>query len=102
MFKGVFPDDINSALVKYIHNPAASSCTDHNLLRTLRKYDTKAEEIYHLEDLPADTLFSLHQSRSGYIFKKGHKIRRRFHCLEIKTNRIYFVSPLAEVKRIES
>jgi SprT protein len=102
MFKGVFPDDINSALVKYIHNPAASSCSDHDLLRSLRKYDRKAEHIFHLEDLPQDTLFCLHQSKSGYVFKKGHKIRSRFNCLEVKSNRIYFVSPLAEVMRIES
>jgi SprT protein len=100
MQKGVFPDDIKTALNSYILNPAASSCSDHDLLRALRKYDKKAEDIFHLEDLPAESLFTMHQSRAGYIFKKGHRIRSRFHCIEMKTNRIYFVSPLAEVKQV--
>jgi hypothetical protein len=39
----------------------------------------------------------LHQSRSGLHFRKGHKIRSRFHCIEVHSKKIYFVSPLAEV-----
>jgi SprT protein len=100
IIKGIFPEDIKSALDNYILNPAASSCSDHNLLRTLKKYDKNSEEILHLEDIPEDAHFSLHLSHPGRIFKKGHKIRRRFHCIEIKSNRVYFVSPLAEVKAI--
>lgn len=100
IIKGIFPDDIKTALANYILNPAASSCTDHELLRTLRKYDKREENVFHLEDLPENSLFALNQSRSGYVFRKGHKIRSRFHCLEINSNRIYFVSPLAEVNKI--
>ncbi len=95
--RGIFPDDIRTALSDYMLNPAASSCSDHNLLRALRKYDNRPEEILHLEDLPHDAVFQLHQSRSGQIFKKGHRIRKRFHCMEINSNREYFVSPMAEV-----
>src|SRR3990170_1584719 len=40
--KGTFPDDINKALLRSIHNPAASSCADETLLRTLKRYDTIA------------------------------------------------------------
>lgn len=100
IIKGIFPTDINLALSNYIQNPAASSCSDHNLLRTLRKYDERNENIVHLEDLQESTIFSLHQSRSGLVFKKGHKIRSRFHCIEMNSKRVYFVSPLAEVKVI--
>ena len=100
IIRGIFPTDIHTALSNYIQNPAASSCTDHTLLRTLRKYDQRIENVVHLEDLPEHTIFSLHQSRSGFVFKKGHKIRSRFHCLEMNSNRVYFVSPLAEVKLI--
>jgi SprT protein len=99
--RGIFPDDIKSALSNYLLDPAASSCTDHNLLRTLRKYDRKTEETFHLEDVPDNTIFRLHQSRSGLVFKKGQRIRKRFHCIEMNTNRIYFVSPLAEIEVIE-
>ena len=102
MFRGIFPGDIKKALEKYILNPAASSCSDHDLLRTLKKYDNRHEEVLHLEDVPEHTCFRINQSRSGQIFRKGHKIRRRFHCLETNTNRVYLVSPLAEVLIIES
>ena len=55
------------------------------------------EDVLYLEDVPENTSFKINQSRSGQIFRKGHRIRRRFHCLETNTNRVYFVSPLAEV-----
>ncbi len=94
---GIFPVDIQSALSNYLRNPAASSCSDHDLLRTLKKYDKAGGEIIHLENIPENAVFALSQSRSGQIFKKGHKLRRRFHCIEVNSNRVYFVSPLAEV-----
>lgn len=99
--RGIFPDDIRAALSDYMINPAASSCSDHNLLRALRKYDDRPEEVFHLEDLPHDAVFQLHQSRSGLTFKKGHRIRKRFHCMEVKTNRVYLVSPMAEVELVD-
>ena len=33
----VFPDDISTALSSYLKNPAATSCSDHHLFRTLKK-----------------------------------------------------------------
>ena len=100
IIKRVFPEDITTALSIYIQNPAASSCSDHNLLRTLKKYDKQIENILHLEDIPENAVFCIHPSRARHVFKKGHKIRSRFHCIEMNSNRIYFVSPLAEVKLI--
>ena len=100
----VFPDDISTALSSYLKNPAATSCSDHNLFRTLKKYDVKNEsqEVFHLEELSANSRFALCQSRSGMIFQKGEKMRTRFRCLEVNTNRQYYVSGLAEVIQIEN
>jgi SprT protein len=97
--QNIFPEDLVSALSSYTNNPAASSCSDHNLLRALRKHDKKEtmENVHHLEDLPLHTLFRMQSSLSGLIFKKGSRIRTRFHCIEIKTQREYYVNPLAEV-----
>lgn len=94
---GVFPEDIKIALEGYIRNPAASSCSDIHLMRALKRYDNRPDEVYHLEDVPENTVFTLHQSRSGLTFRKGHRIRRRFHCIEINSQRVYFVSPMAEI-----
>ena len=94
----VFPSELVGALTAYVTNPAASSCSDHALLRALRKYDKKESlHVQHLEDLPKHTLFRLYSARSGLIFRKGDQIRTRFHCVEMTTKREYYVNPLAEV-----
>jgi len=96
--QNIFPDDLVNALSSYMKNPAASSCSDHELLRALRKYDKKEMmDVHHLEDLPQDALFRLRSSRSKLIFRKGYRIRTRFHCIEINSRREYYVNPLAEV-----
>ena len=95
--QGVFPPDIAGALRAYIRNPSASSCSDHDLLRALRRYDKPESGVRHLEDLPPQSLFTLNASRSGQVFRKGKKIRTRFHCLEVNSQKEYFVSALAEV-----
>src|SRR4051812_28177330 len=69
--RNIFPADVSAAITSYMQNPAASSCSDINLLRSLRKYDERPNEVVHLEDVPENTVFQLHQSRSGLIFKKG-------------------------------
>lgn len=91
----VFPDDVLSALTSYIQNPAAASCTDSNLLRTLRRYDApdSLQTIFHVEDLPEGAVFYL---KNGMGFKKGVRLRKRFQCTEIKTKKTYLVNPLAE------
>lgn len=94
----VFPPDIEEALISYIKNPSASSCTDQELHRVLKKYDPPGEKtVMHLEDLVHGTEFKIHQSKSPLVFRKGEKRRTRFHCIEINTQREYLVSGLAEV-----
>ena len=98
LMQNIFPSELIPVLKGYAVDPVASSCSDLNLLRALRKYDKKEQQhIQHLEDLPNKTLFRLCSSRSGMIFRKGELIRTRFHCQEIATKREYVVSPLAEV-----
>ncbi len=103
LIQRIFPDDVSIALHNYLINPAASSCSDHHLFRALKKYDKRDGllEIIHLEELPLNSKFKLNQSRSGMIFQKGELLRTRFRCLELTTERTYFVSPLAEVVVVE-
>lgn len=93
----VFPQDVYDALVAYMQNPAASSCSDEDLLRTLRKYDGDNDYL-HLEELPHDALFALD---NGMVMRKGPKSRKRYKCYEVNLRRYYMVSPLAEVKPVE-
>ncbi|WP_164108790.1 MULTISPECIES: SprT family zinc-dependent metalloprotease [Sphingobacterium] len=92
----IFPSDILMAISSYMNNPAASSCTDLTLYRALKKYDSKvlAEDATVVEDLPLDAIFVLENGRK---FKKMEKVRKRYKCLEIATNKIYLFHPIAEV-----
>jgi hypothetical protein len=95
----IFPIDIKSALLKSLHNPAASSCSDEHLLRTLRNYDEKDTKLVFVEAIPVGELFKTHD---GKVFRKGEKIRKRFRCEELATKRIYLFSPVYEAERIAS
>lgn len=92
----IFPNDILIAISSYMNNPAASSCTDLTLYRALKKYDSKdlTEDATVVEDLPQNTIFVL---KNGRKFKKMEKVRKRYKCLEIATNKIYLFHPIAEV-----
>lgn len=90
----IFPLEVFAALRKYIQNPAASSCSDIQLLRTLKLHDENNNSIF-IEHLELNTLFLYNGSR---IFKKGEKIRKRFKCIEINSGSVYLFNPLTEVE----
>ena len=89
----IFPADIKNALLQSLHNPAASSCADELLLKTLKNYDEKQSHLVFVEEIPEGALFKTHD---GKIFRKGEKMRKRFKCVEVKTNRLYLFSPVYE------
>lgn len=94
----IFPHDIEAALQHSITNPAASSCADMGLLKTLRRYDTKKKEGILVEDLAHDAFF---KTSDGKVFQKGAKARKRFKCIEVATGRLYLFSPVYEVLPID-
>jgi hypothetical protein len=95
----VFPADIRQTLKQSLHNPAASSCADEELLRTLRNYDEQQSHLVFVETLPEGSLFKTHD---GKVFRMGQRIRKRFRCEEVKTKRIYLFSPVYEVEPVSS
>src|SRR5215218_2301143 len=94
----VFPQDIRQVLLQSLHNPAASSCADEALLRILRRYDEKKNNVRFVEDLPDGMLFQTHDGR---VFQKGDRLRKRFRCVELATKRLYLFSPVYEVTPVE-
>ena len=91
----VFPADIKNAILQSLHNPAATSCADELLLRTLKQYDKKVNGLVFVEDMPAGSLFKTHDGR---VFQKGVKLRKRFRCEEVSSKRIYLFSPVYEAE----
>ena len=98
-FENIFPEDIKFSLERYMQDPAASSCSDVNLQRVLKKYDTihHSNNFILLEQIPTETKFIYNGKR---IFIKGEKIRKRIRCVEVESKRAYLFSPLAEVEII--
>ena len=93
----IFPEDVKLALLNYLLNPAASTCTDIALLRILRKYDNKTGFVF-LEELHTRAIF---KTASNKLFEKGSRIRKRYLCVDITTKREYLFHPLAEVVPVE-
>lgn len=90
----VLPHDVESALVHYLSNPRASSCSSPLLFRTLRRYD-EAQEWCLVEEIPANTVFV---TKDGRAFLKGERMRTRYRCMERGTGRVYLVPGLMQCR----
>jgi hypothetical protein len=94
--QNLLPNDVHSALNRYLKNPKASSCTDANLVRTLRNYDATQEHML-VEEIPSNEIF---ETQDGRQFMKLEKMRTRFRCQELKTGKIYLVPGLMQCKPV--
>ncbi|MEM6525556.1 MAG: SprT-like domain-containing protein [Bacteroidota bacterium] len=66
----VFPEQLNRHVIRYMKNPKASSCSDHNLSLALNKYDAN----------PGSTL---HQLSTGDLFRLGSRpLKSTFECID--------------------
>jgi SprT protein len=96
----IFPTDILLALQKYLINPAASSCSDSNLLRVLKRYD-EAHTNGHLvfvEKVPNKSVFKYNGDK---LFEKGERIRTRYRCTEVASGTTYLFHALTEVELVK-
>lgn len=94
-----FPGDIEKEILLSLRNPAASSCAEDGLLRVLRKYDAPGSRFMLVEEVLINAFF---RTDDGRIFQKGKKLRKRYHCKEVKTGRVYLFSPVYEVELVNT
>jgi len=90
----VLPKDITNALINSFVNVRASSCTDVNLHRVLKKYDDFNHNEIMLEEVSKNSTFVL----GDKVFQKGNLRRTRYLCEEVSTKKKYLVNALAIVK----
>jgi SprT protein len=90
----LFPPDLHQALLKSLHNLPASSCSDINLTRVLKNYDTRDKTVL-VEDLKEGSHF---KTSDGKLFKRGKQIRKRIECIELSSGKLYLFSPVFEVE----
>ena len=91
MSRSVFPADVLHALDHHLNDAPSSSCTDHNLMRILRRYDRDPKPF--LEELRESTIFRFNQK----LFVKGPELRTRYRCRCLNDRRIYLIDRMAEV-----
>ena len=94
----IFPKDLIVAINGYMNNPAASSCSDIQLTRTLAKYDKRDERWKLLEEIALNTPFRI---RSGREFVKGELLNKNFCCTCMKSKHKYVINPLTEVQPLD-
>jgi len=90
---GIFPDDLKEVLSSSIINSKASSTSDIQLSRVLKKYNDHPAEL-HLEDLESGAVFV---AGNGRQFQKGEKVRTRFKCMNLQNKHTYLFHPLTPV-----
>jgi SprT protein len=88
----IFPADVRAAFKEHLVAPTHSHSIDEKLMKVLRNHDEVKRN--HLDDLPEKSLFEF----QGRVYRKGNKLRKRFKCVEVKTQREYLFNPIAEVK----
>lgn len=93
----VFPEDVQTAVTKYLSNPAAATCSDPGLMRVLARYDKRKPGEALLEDIPERSPFLYNGKRR---FVKGKKVRTRYECRCSETNHVYLFHPLSKVSKI--
>ena len=94
--ESIFPDPVTAQLDRHMENPKAS-CSDIALMRLLEDYDTA---LYtRLEDLNDGDLFRLSNQRT---FQRKKKLRTRYECIEVSTNRKWFVHSMAKVEIVNN
>ena len=92
----IFPDKILSNLANYLKNPSATTDSNIELVISLSKYDPASNTVF-LFDILNETLF---QHNENKIYKKIGKLRKRYICEEIKSQRRYLFSPVTRVEKV--
>lgn len=97
MGKRIFPADVEKALYAYLHNPAASTCTDPDLYKALYQYDERKPGYRLVDEIQINQHFL---TEDGRIFEKIEQLRTRSRCRDIKSGRHYFFQGIVEVKLV--
>ncbi len=93
--KNVFPDNLQPVVFQHLQDIKASSHADVELTRTLMLFDEKQQTL--VEDLLPGDRFVFQGYRK---FEVITKLRKRYKCLELSTQRVFLFQPLTPVEII--
>jgi hypothetical protein len=89
---------VERALLAYLKNPAASTCTDPSLYKALYRYDAKRPGYKLVDEIQINQKF---KTADGQEFLKLEKRRTRSRCQNIKTGKFFLFPGIAEVELLD-
>jgi hypothetical protein len=93
----VFPQELLIPLKKHMKNPRASTYSDPNLAKLIKKYDpVQLQSESFLEELDAGDIFRF----NGSMYEKEKKRRTRSLCRDLQSGKRYLISEMAKVKKV--
>ena len=92
--KKLFPREIHHLFRNHLLNPSYSHCEDPGLMKALRKFDS-VRQVF-IEEIPENGLFKF----KNVIYRRGEKLRKRYKCFDVASNRAYLFNPVAPVEKI--
>lgn len=95
MGRRFFPADVEKALFAYLHNPAASTCTDAQLYKALYRYDEHKPGFKLVDDLGVNQYF---ETEDGQIYQTVEKLRTRTKCRNVDSGKMYLFQGIVEVR----
>ena len=96
--KSIFPKDIEKALLAYLHNPAASTCTDVGLFKALYRYDEQRPGYKLVDDMEVGQWF---ETEDGRVFEIQEHNRTRSRCRDLSNGKIYLFPGIVEVRQLK-
>ena len=97
MGKRFFPADVEKALFAYLHDPAASTCTDPRLYKALYQYDEHKPGFKLVDDLGINAQF---ETEDGQLYEIIERLRTRTKCRNLNTGKLYLFQGIVEVKHV--
>ena len=95
MGKRFFPADVEKALYAYLHDPAASTCTDSQLYKALYRYDEHKPGFKLIDDLGTNQIF---ETEDGEMYQALEKLRTRTRCRNLNNGKVYYFQGIVEVR----
>lgn len=98
--KGVFPQDVEGTLARYMSSVPLSRKLERELDACLRNYDcVGGESVTVLDDLSAGDVFRL-KGREEMVFVAEEKRRTRWRCRELVSGKVYLVNGASVVEMV--
>lgn len=95
--KKIFPSEVEKALIAYIKNPAASTCSDADLYKALRRYDEQKPGHYLVDELSEGHWF---ETDDGGTYEIVERLRTRSKCRNLSNGKMYLFPGIVEVKYV--